>query len=229
MKIFGIGRHAILALSIFLLSGGFSPISANETDGAIALPRQADKTWTQEHNSGNMAVYSRAIANSKILEVMAESVIEAPPWQVLSALLDYPAYPTFMPYVVKNKIEKTYENKTWLFQQLGLPWPISDRYYTLVMSHEDDPQYEDSYEIRWDLSDEKSAQQGKGMQMMLNRGGWRLISANAGQSTKVLYYLNADPGGALPNWVNNMANTVAVPKVIEAVRERVQTTSYPPR
>ena len=125
--------------------------------------------------------------------------------------------------------EKTYENKTWLFQQLGLPWPISDRYYTLVMSHEDDPQYEDSYEIRWDLSDEKSAQQGKGMQMMLNRGGWRLISANAGQSTKVLYYLNADPGGALPNWVNNMANTVAVPKVIEAVRERVQTTSYPPR
>ncbi len=195
---------------------------------ALTIPRQVDNTWKKEHSSDNMAVYSRAAANSVLREVIAESVIKAPPWQVYSALLDYPAYPTFMPYVVKNEIEKTHENKTWLFQQLGLPWPISDRYYTLVMSHRDDPRYENSYEIRWDLSDEKSAQQGKGMQMTLNRGGWRLVSANAGKSTKILYYLNADPGGALPNWVNNLANNVAVPRVIEAVRERVQTTSYPP-
>ena len=97
------------------------------------------------------------------------------------------------------------------------------------MSHHDDPQYKDSYEIRWGLSDEESAQQGKGMQVTLNRGGWRLVSANASQSTKILYYLNTDPGGALPSWVNNMANTIALPKVIEAVRERVQSTSYPPR
>ena len=232
MKISEIGRHAILVLSIFLLSGGFSWVFANEIDAeppTLIIPRQADKTWTQEHESNNMVVYSRAVANTVMREVMAESAIEAPPWQVLSALLDYTAYPSFMPYVVKNKIEKTHKNKTWLFQQLGLPWPISERYYTLVMSHHDDPQYKDSYEIRWDLSDEESAQQGKGMHMMLNKGGWRLVSANAGQSTKILYYLNADPGGALPNWVNNMANTIAVPKVIEAVRDRVQTTSYPPR
>ena len=228
MKISGIGRHAILALSIFLLSSGLSPVFANEIDRVITLPRQADKTWTQEHKSNNMVVYSRAVANSVMREVMAESAIEAPPWQVLSALLDYSAYPSFMPYVVKNEIEKTHENKTWLFQQLGLPWPISDRYYTLVMSHHHDPQYEDSYEIRWDLSDEELTKQGKGMQVMLNRGGWRLISSNAGQSTKILYYLYTDPGGVLPNWISNMANAVAVPKVIEAVRERVQTTSYPP-
>lgn len=231
MKIPEIGWHAISALSIFLLSSGFSWVFANKIHTeppALIIPRQADKTWTQEHQSNNMIVYSRAVANSVLREVMAESTIEAPPWQVLSALLDYPAYPAFMPYVVINEIEKTHKNKTWLFQQLGLPWPISDRYYTLVMSHHDDPMYENSYEIRWDLSDEKSTQQGKGIQMMLNRGGWRLVSANAGQSTKILYYLNADPGGALPNWVNDMANTVAVPKVIEAVRERVKTTSYPP-
>ncbi len=230
MKISGTARHAILAVSIFLLSSGLSwvVVYAMDTEPSdFNIPRQVDNTWKQEHSSDNMVVYSRAAANSVLREVIAESAIEAPPWQVLSALLDYPAYPAFMPYVVKNEIEKTHENKTWLFQQLGLPWPISDRYYTLVMSHRDDPQYEDSYEIRWDLSDEKLAQQGKGMQMTLNRGGWRLVSANAGQSTKILYYLNADPGGALPNWVNNLANTVAVPRVIEAVRERVQTISYP--
>lgn len=229
MKNTWVNHRAILVLSYCLLFGGFSPVFANEIDSAIALPRQADESWTQEHNGDNMAVYSRAIANSEIREVMAESVIEAPPWQVFSALLDYSAYPAFMPYVVKNEIEKTHGNQTWVFQQLGFPWPISDRYYTLVMSHHDDPQYEDSYEIRWDLSDEESAQQGKGMQVMLNRGGWRLVSANASQSTKILYYLNTDPGGALPSWVNNMANTIALPKVIEAVRERVQNTSYPLR
>ncbi len=230
-KISKAGRYAIQVLSFLFLSGGFSWVVASKIDAeppTLVIPRQADKTWTQEHESNNMVVYSRAVAKNVMREVMAESAIEAPPWQVLSALLDYPAYPSFMPYVVKNEIEKTHENKTWLFQQLDLPWPISDRYYTLVMSHRDDPHHENSYEIRWDLSDEESAQQGKGMQMILNRGGWRLVSANAGQSTKILYYLNADPGGALPSWLNNMANTVAVPKVIEAVRERVQTTSYPP-
>lgn len=232
MKTTWINCHTILALSFFLLFGGFNWVFANEIDvepPTLTIPRQADNTWKQEHDSDNMAVYSRAVANSAIREVMAESVIEAPPWQVLSALLDYPAYPSFMPYVVKNEIEKTHENKTWVFQQLGFPWPISDRYYTLVMSHRDDPLHEDSYEISWDLSDEELTKQGKGMQVMLNRGGWRLISVNAGQSTKIFYYLYTDPGGVLPDWISNMANTVAVPKVIEAVRERVQTTSYPPR
>ena len=232
MKLSGNTRRTFLVLSFLLLSSGFSWVFANEIvaePSVHIIPRQADKTWTLEHETNNMVVYSRAAANSVLREIIAESAIEAPPWQVLSAILDYPAYPTFMPYVVKNEIEKTHENKTWVFQQLSLPWPISDRYYTLVMSHRDDPQYENSYEIRWDLSDEKSAQQGKGMQMTLNRGGWRLVSANAGQSTKILYYLNVDPGGSLPKWVNNMANTVSVPKVIEAVRKRVQTTAYPHR
>lgn len=232
MKTTRVTCRIILAVPFFLLFDGFNWASANDFDDeplAITIPRQADNTWKQEHGSDNMAVYSRAVANSSIREVMAESVIDAPPWQVFSALLDYPAYPSFMPYVVKNDIEKTHKNKAWIFQQLGFPWPISDRYYTVVKSHRDDPLHEDSYEISWDLSDEESTKQGKGMPVMLNRGGWRLISANAGQSTKILYYLYTDPGGVLPDWISNMANTVAVPKVIEAVKKRVQTTAYPQR
>lgn len=229
LKIYRVRRCAALLLSFFFLLSGHCLVAASGLKGessTITLPRQADASWLQEHRSDNMHVHSRAIAGSVIREVMAESVIAAPPGQVLAVLLDYPTHPSFMPYVVRNTVEKTQGNKTWLFQQLGFPWPISDRYYTIVLSHRDDPLHENSYEIHWDLSHDQPVTQGSGMQVMLNKGGWRLISIEAGQSTKVLYYLYTDPGGALPDWVSNMANTVAVPKVIEAVRKRIQSTSY---
>lgn len=222
-------RAALIWLLVFLFGSLVSAVAKTvDTDAPIIIPRQADGSWLREYDSDNITVYSRAVKGSAIREVMAESVIEVPPRTVLAVLLDYSAYPLFMPYVVKNEIEKIQGNKTWLFQQLDFPWPISDRYYTVVLSNRIDPQHTDSYEISWNLSDEESAKQGNGVRIMLNQGGWRLISTDNGQSTRILYYLYTDPGGALPDWVSNTANTIAVPKVIRALKDRAQMTPDPP-
>ena len=53
------------------------------------------------------------------------------------------------------------------------------------------------------------------------RLNWKLESRDNGTQTFVTYYLFTDPGGAIPGWVANRANTTAVPNVLLAVRRYV--------
>jgi hypothetical protein len=78
--------------------------------------------------------------------------------------------------------------------------------------------------VLWDVArDDLPKKKGQGIEVTINRGGWRLQSANGAEATRVLYYVHTDPGGILPAWAINLANTVAVPKVITGLKERVSS------
>ena len=54
----------------------------------------------------------------------------------------------------------------------------------------------------------------------VNEGSWTLEALDGGRRTRATYYLYTDPGGSIPKWIANKANTMALPDLFEAIRKR---------
>ncbi len=184
--------------------------------------------WECSAERDEPRVCSRAVAGVEIREVLVMAVMTAQPTSVYSVIADYARYPQFMPYVEKSEILKTEEDVVVVFQQLDFPWPISDRYYTIRLSADTRCAAQGMYQVRWSLApDSATLHTGEGEPLRVNTGSWSLRPVDAGQRTEVTYFVHTDPGGALPVWVINLANKVAAPKVIEAVRLRASASETP--
>ena len=189
--------------------------------------QRVEEGWECVQSDENIHVYNRAVKDSPIREILAESIIESPTWRVFAVISDFNRYKEFMPYVEESQIVKDEAGIRWVFQQLSFPWPISDRYYTIKLSysltHSDPP----AYTIHWTLADNQlDLPQGDGEPLRLNMGSWELRAVCGKPHTHVTYFVLTDPGGLLPSWIINMANSIAVPDVIEAIRERVRHSDY---
>jgi hypothetical protein len=45
------------------------------------------------------------------------------------------------------------------------------------------------------------------------------LAREGGQKTEATYYVYTDPGGSIPKWIANKANSTAVPDVFKAIRK----------
>jgi len=59
------------------------------------------------------------------------------------------------------------------------------------------------------------------VRVRINEGYWLLEPREEGKKTFATYYVYTSPGGALPNFIANKGNTIAVPKVFEAIKKTV--------
>ena len=221
--------HCFAIITLTFLIGVTNAASQEEIicPGNVAFTTRnpaAEPHWNCS-TTGDMQICSRAVPGSSIREVLAKAVIAAPSARVFAVISDDSRYPEFMPYVTESEIVKNEAGEFWVFQQLDLPWPISDRYYTIHLLDDLSCAAQGAYRLQWNLvRDDPSLRKGVGEPTLVNVGAWELQPDNTGTSTSVTYFIHTDPGGALPAWVINMANNVAVPKIIEAVRQRVQET-----
>jgi ribosome-associated toxin RatA of RatAB toxin-antitoxin module len=192
-----------------------------EDGGVCALHGCPEASWEFESTTDGICVYSRSARGSSIHEVTAKAQFDVPPARVFAVISDYTHYPEFMPYVEKSEIiRREGMGETWVFQQLALPF-ISDRYYTIKLRNESSRPAEGIYRIEWELLPaHASIRRGEGEPMRVDTGSWYLQPVNDGRGTRVTYFVHADPGGQLSDWIINMANTSAVPDVIMAVKKR---------
>jgi len=59
------------------------------------------------------------------------------------------------------------------------------------------------------------------VRIRVNNGHWLLEPREDGKKTFITYYLYTAPGGSIPTFIANKGNTIAMPKVFEAVRKSV--------
>ncbi|MBE0621841.1 MAG: hypothetical protein IH605_14710 [Burkholderiales bacterium] len=215
---------AMLALTL----GSAPSFALAQTDECPARPafaagdEAAQHAWKRVSDRERICVYSRQSPASSIHEVMAIAAISAAPGRVFEVISDYAHYPAFMPYVTASKVLKKEQGAQWVFQQLAFPFPLSDRYYTIRLDADTSLAPSNVYRVTWRLvKSGEPFQQGKGEPTLANIGFWDLRPLAGEDATQVTYFIHTDPGGALPAFAVNMANSVAVPLVIEKVRARV--------
>jgi uncharacterized protein YndB with AHSA1/START domain len=180
--------------------------------------------WQEVNKREDVTVWARAVPNSSVREVRAEGIIEAPITNVWSVLGDIEHFVDFMPYVVETRVLETKGNGHFEYTLLNPPL-VSKRDYTLEITTVEDPNGE-AFVRSWTSANHKGPPPRDGaVRLDVVEGSWTLEKID-GTHTRATYMLLTDPGGNIPSWMANKANTTSLPDLMNAVRQRALDPNY---
>jgi hypothetical protein len=177
--------------------------------------------WEIAARNERVTVYARERPESGLREMQAEGLIDAPPEEVWRALRDYEHHPKTMPYVeVARVLDRRDGDKVlYVYNVLNLPM-VSRRDYVLKVVDESAWKDGQGYlKLTWKTANARAPRGPRdAVRIEVNDGYWLLQPTAGGTSTRAIYYIHTDPGGAVPKWIVNRVNGTAIPDVWEAVR-----------
>jgi hypothetical protein len=203
--------RVLSAVALFLLS-------------VVSLPAFADDTgWAEAAKDDGVVVYTRQKAGASLHEMKAVGIIDAPPLKVWGAIRDYDNYKKTMPYTSQSQVvSKEEDGKVIYFYSVVSAPLVSDRDYLIRIKDESDWQDGKGYlKTTWTVSDKGPAPRSGIVRVQVNDGSWLLEPRDDGKKTLATYYVYTDPGGSLPRFIANKANSTAVPNVFKAIKKTV--------
>ncbi len=187
--------------------------------------------WESVSRDEALEVEAQSRPDSAIRQLRARGVIPATPATVRAVVAAVDRYPEFMPYVKESRILGVDGAVTTVYQRLAFGLiGLSDRDYVIDIteSADTDRQGRAIYGRRWRLGDSsRIPERSSTVRLAVNRGYWRLApDETSAASTRATYCLFTDPGGALPAWIVNQANTIGIRKVFAAVSVATSNPRY---
>ncbi|MFC1853831.1 SRPBCC family protein [candidate division CSSED10-310 bacterium] len=235
-------RNPSFLISLFLIICCGTPLFASDLS-------PGDASWIKSGDKGEFKTYYRDVKGSGTREVLMVGIIDAPPARCFKVVGDYEAFPKFMPYIQFTKVinsEKKEENKTinYVFFFLSPPM-VSYRYYSLRLVDEKQVDGKpNTFRSKWtlvtkgpyrktptdaDIKKHLKSSWQEPIETSFNEGSWLFEPLENGQKTRVKYYVWTNPGGSIPNWIANKANSVALPALWKALKKRLKHTKYDPQ
>ncbi len=188
-----------------------------------ALPENPNP-WQDKGTTKGTAVYVRDVPDSKVREVKAVAVIPAPIERVAATIADAVHYPEFMSYTEEVQILETISPNEFIIYQRIAPPIVDERDYVYhFVIKKESPE---KIILSWTpVNDRGPAPKKKVVRLTVNYGSWTL-EAQGKNATKVTYWLYTNPGGSIPAWATNKANTTSLPDVLKSVRERTLNPNW---
>ncbi len=187
----------------------------------------SERAWQLAHEEDGIRVWTRAVASSPVREVRAQTVVAASRERIWAMLHDIPSLPQYMPYVLHSEVLERLDDATQYEYHLIDPPFVSQRDYAVrVTDHA--PDDAETWERRWTAAPERAPAPKDGIvRLLVVDGAWILRRVDE-HATQVTYLLHTDPGGAIPAWLANRANTTSLPDLMRAVSRRAIDPSWKP-
>jgi hypothetical protein len=195
---------------------------------AFAADGKWEEAATADIDGHKLVISARSKAGSEVKEVRGVGTIDAPPWVVKNVIDDVARYKAFMPYTVESLILSTHDGYVVSYQRLDTP-VVDDRDYTIKIFDEsrEDADGRIIWKNRWSEANKLGPPVKPGVARVgINEGYWILEDAAGGARTKATYYVYTSPGGSIPTFLVNMANTQAVPELFRAVSKASKDPRY---
>ncbi len=182
--------------------------------------------WELAADVDSIKIFARQHPGAEVREVKAFSLVDATPHEIWGVIRDYDNYAKTMPYTVEAKVlSKNQGGKLiYLYSRLEMPL-VNSRDYIIEIA--DESAWKDGagfLKISWTAANGMDALmplQGSTVRVRINEGYWLLEPREDGRKTLATYYVYTSPGGSIPSWIANKANSIAVPKVFQAIKEAV--------
>jgi hypothetical protein len=187
-----------------------------------ADPSESTEGWEVAKKTDSLTVFARERKGSRVKEMRAEGVIAAPPEKVWKAIRDYESYAETMPYTeVARVLSREDGGKvTYLYSVINAPL-VDRRDYVIRLV--DESKWADGQgflRVTWTPANDRGPPKPDNVvRVEVNEGYWHLEPAEGGKKTRAVYYVYTNPGGSVPRWLVNRANSSAVPDVFEHVRK----------
>jgi hypothetical protein len=181
--------------------------------------------WELAKDSAEIKVWARDVPGSAVREVRAEAVIQSSAARIYEVLCDVEHFVEFMPYLVEaKKLGPAPGGGQYEYERLDPPI-VDMRDYTLHITETIDAEH-GLYVRSWTSANDKGpAARQDAVRVLINEGSWT-VEKVTDASANVTYYLHTDPGGAIPAWLTNRANTKSIPDLFSAVRNRAKDPSW---
>ena len=168
------------------------------------------------------AVYTREKEGVDVKEVKAVGQIDASPEKVFSIVSDYEHQVGNMPYIEKVQVFKRTDADVTFWAQADFPM-VSKRDW-VIKSKLDKNLPGGIWRTSWSPAEVPEAPKPEDgvVRLKVNTGSWTLEPLDGGKRTLATYQLLTDPGGSIPTFIANKANTTALPKLFEQVRSRAE-------
>ena len=169
----------------------------------------------QQHDvlSGKNLVQLMPLGTERLTEVVAVALIDSAPERLFEVLTDVDKFAEFMPYVKISRAERQIDGTIINHQELGLPFPITDRQYDVRITN---GIRGDGAQRVWESAWTYVPGSGN---IDETHGAWVLTEHRPGK-TLLLYHVLTDPGGLIPRWAYNLAITQSVPDLLASIARR---------
>ena len=182
-----------------------------------ALAAPITPTELQTLQGGTILVKEVPEAAHGYRTFLAHAVIAAPIADVYRVLLDFTAYPEFMPNVDKVIVREADQQGVRLDYQLGLPMGVKKR-YRLQLTYKI---REDAADIGWRLIPWPELSPAETIRD--TTGYWHLTRMGR-DSTLVEYLVRTDPGD-IPygfGWIVDLLTKGSLPAIFAGIRKRIE-------
>lgn len=187
-----------------------------------------EPAWEVSATSKGVAVMHRERPGSALKEMKAVGEVDAPARAVFRLLNDYARYREMMPYTEESRVVSVEEDGKVIhfYSRINAPL-VSKRDYTMRIVNTTDPRdAQGRLSNRWTPSEKGPPPMDGVVRVAINEGSWLIEPLGDGSRCRATYTLYTDPGGSLPTWVKNSANSSAIPDMFEAIRKHAPESKY---
>ena len=169
-----------------------------------------------------LAVYTREKDGLDVREVRAVGQMDASPARVFEVVSDYEHQVGRMPYVEKAQVFSREDSEVVFWAQADFPM-VSRRDWVLK-STLSKKLPKGVWRVSWEPTQVPAAPLPADgvVRLEVNTGSWTLEPLDGGKRTLATYQLLTDPGGSIPTFIANKANTTALPELFSRVRKNAE-------
>lgn len=198
----------------------FAAIAIFVTSSAQAFDvKSPGVDWTEAYRTSELVIFTQDVEKGR--RIIAVGEMEDPPEVVFNVIADFEHYLDFMPYVKESRVlSRMGDGEVITYARIVPPF-VSERDYPLkVRMTRGMASNGGVFKIEWTAIPEAQPEIEGVVRVKLNEGSWLAEPHEGGTRTRLTYTLLTNPGGLIPVFVVNMSNTIAIPKLFEAVRKR---------
>lgn len=191
---------------------------------AAVVTGAGEPKWEQSGKKDGITIFSRAREGSDVLEMKAIGLIDGSPQEVFDVLWAWDQYDKVMPYTQESKVLRTEnDGKVTVFYSVVNAPLVSKRDYVIRVTNASDWKDGKGFmKSEWTaITDPKVPERDGYVRTKINDGWWLLEPRDDGKKTFATYWVYTDPGGSIPKFIVNKANSGAVPDVFLAIRKAV--------
>lgn len=188
------------------------------------LPQSAysQAQWEVVSKKDGVTVSRAELPNRQYPSFRGEGIVEANPYHVFAVLMDIDRHTEWMFHCSVSRLLSKKSKTNWiLYNVTDAPWPVWDRDAVTITEVDVKSEF---VRIRFKATNAQSMKPRKHtVRMNSFEGSYNLIPLDENR-TRVVYTINADPGGSIPDWLVKISVELLPLKTIDGLRKQITKT-----
>jgi len=185
---------------------------------------KADKAqgWEEFGRHGDIIIYQRQVPGSDVLAFKGSGTIDAPMAKVFTVVTDTPRK---IEWLERTKVARVVEDISPIerieYTEINLPWPLSNRDFVYRIRTEPDAKNRQIVVTVKSVVDAREPKFPRKVRGEIYSGRFIIKPLDGGARTYIEAEAHADPKGAIPKWVVNIAQKSWPKKTLTRLMKQV--------